>query len=487
MSNYLFNETAGTTLVSIAGVLEGGGTSGGVAADLQTNGSGQLWNSNDWSTVLVYKTGSNSSSITLPAGTYNQSYYASPVIAVDAANEGYRVLFLNSTGNVYSNVSFRRESAAATDGNIVLATPIDFDAGDVTLYLHKTGSDITLEIHQSGSLVEAVVYTDASPLVREGSGIYIIADAGSPVINSWDDYLVVPNVAPVAGDISYNVEVTAQNNDVIATYVATDSDGSVDNYTITGSVLGINATTGVISLLDNTGITIGDTITATVTATDNEAATDTAVITVNIVDIIRDVTNIDGDDIVQAGQSASITGQGFSLPIISVTLNGYTLVITGTPTATNIDVEIPDKMGTVWGSTDNDLVVVHQAGTITHANVTLSALTGWTQVLLAAPVMTEGSVLEGYSGAIPVSGDFIRYMNISGLSIGIDGQWVWDTLPVGSQNLSRYVVKADGTVGNSESYTFTTESSIRPRTLDLGLWVAGSGGIIRGNDKAGAL
>ena len=96
------------------------------------------------------------------------------------------------------------------------------------------------------------------------------------------DYTEGPNLAPVADDETYSIQSDAQNNDVIATYAATDPDGTIASYSIDGAVLGIHATTGVISLLDNAGLVAGTPITATVTATDDDGATDTALITVNV-------------------------------------------------------------------------------------------------------------------------------------------------------------------------------------------------------------
>lgn len=90
------------------------------------------------------------------------------------------------------------------------------------------------------------------------------------------------NQAPVANDITYSMGVNVPNGYTVATFVATDSDGSIVTYSITGSVLGID-NSGVITLLDNAGLVVGTPILATVTATDNLGLTDTALITVDVV------------------------------------------------------------------------------------------------------------------------------------------------------------------------------------------------------------
>lgn len=89
------------------------------------------------------------------------------------------------------------------------------------------------------------------------------------------------NQAPVADDNTYSIAENAQNGDVVGTYTATDSDGTVVGYSITGTQLAID-NAGQITLIDNAGLTAGQQIVETVTATDDDGATDPATITVNI-------------------------------------------------------------------------------------------------------------------------------------------------------------------------------------------------------------
>ena len=462
MSNYLFNEDAGTTLVAIAEVLEGGGTTGGVVADLQTDGAGQLWNSNNWSTVAAYKTGSNSSSITVPAGVYSQSYYASPAISIDGTNAGYSVRFLNGE----SQVSFSKDGGSAAGGIINLAAPLDFSVVDTTLYLHKTGSDITLEIIQSGSLVEAVVYTDATPLTREGSGLYIIADAGSPLISSWDDYTPPDVLAPT---------LTSATG---AADGATTANGSVSTDEANGTLFYI--------LTGNATELVG-----TVKAASSQSVTDTGVQNVSATgltpesDYYYHFVHSDSSD----NDSSVVSTAQFSTPklpmlldsapstmakgetdlefvisntaTVPTTLNttisnaGVALVVTGvsgvgpyTITCT-APVDIAKQVGSyAW-------TAIVDAENVVSGDIDLTPQTGWSSRVLTDPVTTSGSILENATGDAPATGDTVEWQTTTGLSIGPDGEWIWVIVPTVTQVVPRRVIQADGTVGSTANATFT--------------------------------
>jgi len=149
------------------------------------------------------------------------------------------------------------------------------------------------------------------------------------------DYTEGANQAPVADDDTYSIQTDAQNNDVIATYVATDSDGTIANYSIDGAVLGIHATTGVISLLDNAGLVAGTPITATVTATDDDGASDTALITVNVTALALVIDSITAGPI-YAGDSITINHSNASSSGKTYTINGQAISETSQDGATSV-------------------------------------------------------------------------------------------------------------------------------------------------------
>lgn len=125
-----------------------------------------------------------------------------------------------------------------------------------------------------------------------------------------------PNVGPVADDATYSIQTDAQNGDVIATYAATDSDGTIASYSLDNAVLAIT-NAGVVTLADNSGLVAGTPIIANVTATDNDGDTDVARITVNVtapafrIDSITAAPIRMSDSIVIQHSNASISGRSY--------------------------------------------------------------------------------------------------------------------------------------------------------------------------------
>jgi hypothetical protein len=96
----------------------------------------------------------------------------------------------------------------------------------------------------------------------------------------------------------------------------------------------------------------------------------------------RSITNIDGDDNVQAGQTnVTITTVGLdaSPATQTATLGGESLTVNSW-SATAVNVDIPLHIDLEWGSTTNQLALTDDTGTVTLNNVTLSAPTGWETV-----------------------------------------------------------------------------------------------------------
>ena len=204
------------------------------------------------------------------------------------------------TNNIGARLQVNRQSAGGGTDSCNLA----FSTQQYGSYGAVTGSSSTVDFSDPDNIVR---------IQRNGTGQWTVTANGTVVIDGVQEPVEVTNevsamdaglvfgnsiggctlssvshtsagagnVTPVAPDDTFSIIEDASNNDVIGTYTATDSDGTIASYSISGSVLGID-NAGVLTLLDNTGITAGTPITATVTATDNDGATDTALITVNV-------------------------------------------------------------------------------------------------------------------------------------------------------------------------------------------------------------
>lgn len=127
------------------------------------------------------------------------------------------------------------------------------------------------------------------------------ADDGIAVLFTVIDPPPAANVAPVADNQSFNVVYTVNNGHVVGSVVATDSDGTIASYAITGTQLAID-NAGQLTILDNTGFVAGQTITETVTVTDDDGDSDTATITVNITNPALSISNISTLTPVAGGQ-----------------------------------------------------------------------------------------------------------------------------------------------------------------------------------------
>lgn len=82
------------------------------------------------------------------------------------------------------------------------------------------------------------------------------------------------------------------------------------------------------------------------------------------------------------------------------------------------------------------------------------------------------SVLDGYTGDAPITGDRVVYDDTTSpdnIPVGVDAQgfWTLDTPPTQNQTINVQVVQADGTAGNIATYTFIASlSGTLSETLD---------------------
>lgn len=146
----------------------------------------------------------------------------------------------------------------------------------------------------------------------------------------------------------------------------------------------------------------------------------------------RSITNIDGDNVVFAGQATSITGIDFDLPISSVTIGGESCTVTGTPTTTNIDVTVPATINLKW-SQQYTLEVTDNTGPLTLNGVTVGPRANFEQVTYNGsapnPVNTESfyeyaQTDAGVGNYTMISGDVLAWESQTGMTV--DGQ----TIPV---------------------------------------------------------
>lgn len=165
-----------------------------------------------------------------------------------------------------------------------------------------------------------------------------------------------------------------------------------------------------------------------------------------------------------------------------------------TPTTGNTEVKFDDDSGTaatvdsVTGSdpytinftfsrltaakqfdaTGYPLYVETTADNATTAAIPYNEPVGYDFTDLVSPVTTSGSILEGYTGDTPVTGDQVVYTTPTdpdsiGFTVGADGEWILDSTPSADQTVERYVIQANGTVGVEDTATFSvTEPNVPP-------------------------
>lgn len=187
MSNYTFDEGASTALSGIIpGLTLGAGTASGVLSDLETDGSGNAINSNNFSTVVAFVTGSTVSD--LEAEILASAEYTLPVIRCDASNEGYTLSPRGYDGGANSITGFDLSADSTYLGQMNLASALLLNSGQPRLVFSSSGDTVSLAVYQGGSLVETLTYDHTGAgLTRDGSGIEFKRSSASPVARSWED------------------------------------------------------------------------------------------------------------------------------------------------------------------------------------------------------------------------------------------------------------------------------------------------------------
>lgn len=113
-----------------------------------------------------------------------------------------------------------------------------------------------------------------------------------------------------------------------------------------------------------------------------------------------------------------------------------------------------------FDTTGYPLYVEVAAENDTSAAIPYNEPTGYDYTDLVNPATTSGSILEGYTGDAPVTGDQVVYTTPTspdsiGFTVGADGEWILNSTPSQNQTVDRYVIQADGTVGTEDTITWT--------------------------------
>lgn len=225
MALYNFAEAANTPVAGIIGASLMGGGIAAVLNDIQTNGSGQAINTNNYSVVGLFKTGSNSSRITLPS-TYsgNTTEYVSAAVMCDGTAQGYTAKLYQSgtSGSIYDRIQFQEDGLYFNAPFLV--SNIDFASGDVDLHLYISGGDLILDIYQNASLHEQV-NAGAVTLARTGTGfVFGYDNTNQEQLEAWDDGLAADNTAPTFTSAPSITDTTDSGHTISATL---DEDGTI--------------------------------------------------------------------------------------------------------------------------------------------------------------------------------------------------------------------------------------------------------------------
>lgn len=207
-------------------------------------------------------------------------------------------------------------------------TSIDVNYTTFSLSVGNRGSG---DRNIDGKIRYLEFFTDA-PTIQEISDCYSALSANDDA--DW----ATPNQPPVANDNSYSLPDDSANGFVIGNFVATDSDGTIVGYSITGTRLAID-NSGQITLADNTNLASLSEITETVTATDDGGATDMAAITVNVTSAQLSIDSVSAgphyplDNVTFNVSNANTSGKTVAIPAGQLA----TSETSNTVTATNPD------------------------------------------------------------------------------------------------------------------------------------------------------
>ncbi|MFL2485706.1 MAG: cadherin domain-containing protein [Gammaproteobacteria bacterium] len=213
-----------------------------------------------------------------------KSTYTATVTATDGTNSTTQDITVNVTDvNDDAPVFTSSATFSAAENQTTIGTVTATDADGDTITYSISGSEITINSSTG-------VLTFASAPDYETKATYTATVTASDGTNSTTQDITV-NVT----DVNDNFPVftssatfsAAENQTAIGTVTATDADGDTITYSISGSEININSSTGVLTFASAPDYETKSTYTATVTASDGTNST-TQDITVNVTDVNDD-------------------------------------------------------------------------------------------------------------------------------------------------------------------------------------------------------
>lgn len=208
----------------------------------------------------------------------------------------------------------------------------------------------------------------------------------------------------------------------------------------------------------------------------NFATTSLAHIGLDITGPARTIADIDGDNNVQAGQTATVTGAGYVPPFVSATLGGKPITLAGNETATTCDVTIPTDIALKWGRTDLDLVLTDQTGPLTLSNVTLSPRANWGAIDLASlhavnnefgnPIKSYRTVALTDLAFTAAVGDQLQYETNAALAV--DNEWI-PTIDPAQDVTTTYAIYDDSLGVRTAEASVTWQDVDAPEASETGL------------------
>ena len=174
-------------------------------------------------------------------------------------------------------------------------------------------------------------------------------------------------------------------------------------------------------------------------------------------------------------QASAVAGTGTAGPVHTGTgaLTAQASAVAGTGTIT--------RTGT--GALTAQAASVAGSGYIIDSSI-------YTYIHLVNPITTAGSLLEGYIGDPPVTGDILVAEKVTTpdgktVTLNADGTFELSSAPNANQTIARYVIQADGTIGAESDYTIeagatgalTAQDSSISGTGSVGGSVTGTGAL----------
>ncbi|MDA9196509.1 S8 family serine peptidase, partial [Gammaproteobacteria bacterium] len=392
-----------------------------------------------------------------------KSSYTATVTASDDTNSTSQEITVNITdvNEVPVFTSSATFNAAENQTAIDTVTATDADGDSVTFTV--SGSEL--------AITTAGVLTFVSAPDFETKKLYKATVTASDGTNTADQTIKVKVTDANDNSPSFTSEATfsaAENQTAIGTVTATDADGDTLSYSISGSEITINSSSGVIAFASAPDYETKSTYTATVTASDGVNST-TQDITVNVTDVDE---NVDTGPVFTSDSSFEVAENQ---------------LVIGEVTATD-----PDGDSISFSTTSTEILIDSLTGNMTFvSSPNFEAKSVYTATILASDGANESSqditiniinVVEAPEAfdktiifrvlpqiqteqniTLPADGDNLTYIIVSNPSKG--------TLTLNG-NIATYKAFLNYTTSDTDSFTFkvsngSEESSVATLSIDI--------------------